>query len=90
MGYTWLAWTVLELPYFIHHGLGDVGDKHGRNLHSLELLDLSLNIAGRHATGIQSKDLVFEPIQSGLVLGNEGWLKAGFTITWDGNGDLAL
>src|SRR5699024_3425399 len=65
------------------HRLGDVGDQRRRDLNTVELLELGLDLARGLAAGVERDDLVIEPRQAALTLGHELRLKAAGAIPWD-------
>jgi hypothetical protein len=58
---------VLPLAHLIEHGIGDPADQVGRDVDGIELAQMALDLAYRHAVGIHRDDLVVEGIEPGLA-----------------------
>ena len=53
----------------------------GRDIGAVHLLQVSLNLARRHATGVQRDDFVIEPSPAGLVLGDDLGLETAVAVS---------
>src|SRR4029453_1066538 len=62
----------------IHYGVGDVRDQGRRNIRAVDVLQLALDVADRHAPSVHRQDLVIKPLQAGLTLWYYLWFE--FTI----------
>lgn len=48
----------------VHHGIGDAADEVGRDLDSVQLVQVVLNVADAHAAGVERQDAVIEARQT--------------------------
>ena len=60
--------------------IGHGRDQAGRDLRAVHLLQVRLDLAHRHAAGVQRQDLVVEAGPAGLVLGNQLRLEAALAV----------
>jgi hypothetical protein len=61
---------VLPVPHLLEHRVGDPADDVGRYLRPVELSQMGLDLAHRHATRIEAQDFIIEAVETGLALGN--------------------
>ena len=73
---------------FIGHRIGYRGNQAGRDLGAIHLLQVGLNLAHRHASGVQRDDFVVEAGPAGLVLGDELGFEAAVAVAGHFDGQL--
>jgi len=79
------------LPGFdlLDHRVGDGRDQAGRDFHAVDFFQMALDLAHRHATGIQRENLLVEARPAGLVFGDDLRLEGAVAIAWNFNRQLA-
>ena len=60
--------------------VGDLADQVAADLDAVELLEVRLDVAGRHAARVQRQDLVVEPLKAALALADDLRLEAAVAI----------
>src|SRR5579864_7910897 len=81
---------VLPFPHLVKHGVGDPADEVGRHVGGVEFGQVALDLSHRHAAGIEAQNLVVEPGEMRLALGDQLRLEAAGTIARHRNLDLAI
>ena len=81
---------VLPLPDLLENGIGDPADQIGRDLDAIELLQVALDLAHRHATGVETDDPVVETVEPGLALRHQLRLEAPLAVPRNLDLDLAV
>jgi hypothetical protein len=74
---------------FLQHRVGDGADQIGRDVDAVELAQMADNLTGAHTAGIHRGDLVVEPREPALVLGDQLRVKAGLAVARHLQLDLA-
>ena len=76
-----IEWPVLPFPHLVEDGVGDPADQVGRDVDGIEFAQVALDLADRHAPGVQRDDLVVEAVQAALALGHDLRFEAAVAIT---------
>src|SRR5512134_1714474 len=74
---------VLPLPNLLENGIGDPADQIGRDLDAIKLLQVALNLAHRHAAGVETDDPAVETVEAGLALRHQLRLEAPLAVPWN-------
>src|SRR5262249_21933921 len=82
--------SVLPLPDLVQDRIGDPADEVGRDLGSVQLGQMALDLAHRHAAGVEAQNLVVEAVEMRLALGDQLRLEAAAAVARDRNLDLAI
>src|SRR6056297_4002288 len=83
-----LQWAVLPGGHLVHDGIGDGRDQAGGRLHAVDLLDMALDLAGRHPARIHADDLDIELREAPLILGDQHRIEAAVAVARDVEHDL--
>lgn len=71
-------------------GVGDAADEVGRDLDAVELVEVALDVAQAHPTGVEGKDALVESRDATHTLPNELGVERALAIARDVDGDLAV
>ena len=82
--------TVLPLADLLEHRVGHPADQVRRYLNPVELMQVALDLAHRHAARIQRQDAVVEAVEPALALRNDRRLKAAVAVARNLQVDLAV
>ena len=66
----------------LNNSIGDLGNQGGGDIGPVHLLECGDDLAGRHALGVQEKDLVIHRGKSALVLFDQAGFEAAGPIPW--------
>ena len=80
----------MPFPDLVDDRVRDPADQVGRDVGRVEFGQMPLDLANRHAAGIQAQDLVVEAVEPGLALGDELRLEAADAVARHRNLDLAV
>jgi hypothetical protein len=64
----------------VEHGVGDAADQVGRDLEPVELLEMPADVAHAHPPRVKRDDLVVEPVEPRLALGDQPRLEAALPV----------
>ena len=81
---------VLPFPHLVQNRVGDPADQVGRDLGAVELGDVALDLANRHAAPVEAQDLVVEAAEPPLALRDQLRLEAAGPVARDLDVDLAV
>ena len=81
---------VLPVPDFFEDGIGDPADQIWRDIDAVELGQMALDLANRHAAGVEAQNLIVEPVEPGLAFRDQLRLKAPRPVARNRNSNLAL
>jgi hypothetical protein len=70
----------VPLSDFLENGIGDPADQIGRDLDAIELLEVTLNLAHRHATRVERENPVVKTVEAGLALRHQLRLEAPLAV----------
>jgi hypothetical protein len=54
--------AVLPLAHLVQDGVGDPADEVRRDLYAVEFCKMALDLAHRHAAGIEAQNLIVKPV----------------------------
>src|SRR5262245_19792016 len=72
---------VLPFPRLLDHRVGHLADQVGTHFDPVDLLQMALDLAHRHAAGVHRHDLVVEPGETPLALLDDLRLEAAVAVT---------
>jgi hypothetical protein len=82
--------TALPFPDLVEHRVGDTADQVGRDLQSIEIEQVGLDVADRQPGGVEPNDLVVHPVDPGLAFLHQLGLEAAVAVAGHRNGHLAV
>lgn len=75
----------LPIAHLLHHALGRFTDELMRHLGAVELAQMRLDVAHRHAARVEREHLFVEPFEPPLMLGKHDGLEASFAVARHSN-----
>src|SRR6516165_10451089 len=85
-----VEWPVLPLPNLVDDRVGDPADEVGRDFRAVQLGQVALDLPNRHAACIEAQNLVVEPVEPRLPLGDQLRFETAGPIAWHRNLDFAI
>src|SRR6516162_4956548 len=82
--------SILPLAHLIEHCVGDPANEIGRHICAVELSQVALDLAHRHAARVEAQDFLIEPIEAGLAFGDQQRLEAAGPVARHRNLNLAV
>lgn len=76
-----VEWPVLPGEHVSHDSVGDLRDRLARQLGLVDLLEMGLDLTGRHPLRIERHDLLGQPFQTAGMLGHRDRLERRVPIT---------
>ena len=80
----------MPLANLVQDGVGDPADEIGRDVDAVKLGQVALDLAHRHAAGVQAQDLVVEPVEPGLAFGDKLRLEGSRPVARDRNLNFSI